>query len=118
MKVKYYFFISILLVLTLQPMAYSEENNTEITFQIIEIEENEVEIFKELTNYYVFIIILLVLLGIIIYYRSFCVGGLLKRAQSMHKKADKLSREGLHNKSSVLRKKARKLQKRADNRRY
>lgn len=110
--------MSLLFLLVLQPIAYSEENDAEITFQIIEVEESEIEVLKRLSDYYFLIIFIVVLLAIVIYYRSYSIGGLLKRAQSLHKKADRYSREGFYNKSSVLRKKARKLQKRADKRRY
>ncbi len=55
---------------------------------------------------------------LIIYYKSFTLAGLSKRAESLHKKADALNKEGKYQASLSLRDKARNLQERADKRGY
>jgi len=64
------------------------------------------------------LVVIVVVLGLIIHYRSSTVAGLSKRAEKLHKKADELSKEGKYDRSSKLRNKARMFQVRADKKSY
>lgn len=62
--------------------------------------------------------VIIALLGLTLYYRSFTITGLSKRAEKLHKKADAMNREGKYDVSLNVRNKARKLQRKADKKSY
>ncbi len=58
------------------------------------------------------------LLGSIVYYRSYTVTGLSRRAEGLHRRADALNKAGRYNDALETRRKARKLQRKADEKGY
>lgn len=64
------------------------------------------------------LVLVLVILGVFFYYRSFTVAGLSRRAERLHMKADELQENGNYGSSINKRNKARELQKKADKRSY
>lgn len=62
--------------------------------------------------------ILSIILILALYYMNFTISGLSKRAERLHKKADKLNQDGKYQNSLKYRTRARNIQRRADKRRY
>ena len=67
---------------------------------------------------YLWVLLIIVLLVGVTYYRTQTIAGLSKRSVKLHKKANNLNIKGEYAKASSLRKKANNLQQKADNKKY
>ncbi len=94
-----------------EPVEEEEERETFMNNVFDAVRENIITIL-------IVVGILIVIIALVFYYKYNTVAGLAKRSEKLHKKADALSTDGKYKDALKTRRKARKLQRKADEKRY